>query len=78
MTQEIGQVFKIRLGLAEQPDVAQYWTLDSVRLHVVSEQPDVAQYWTLDSVRLSCPNVSLYKKQLFALVSYVLCIVVRS
>ena len=45
---EIGEVFKIRVGLAEQPDVAQYWTLDSVRLHVVSEQLDVAQNWTLD------------------------------
>ena len=29
--EELGQVFKIRVGLAELPDTAQYWTLDSVR-----------------------------------------------
>ncbi|KAK2179893.1 hypothetical protein NP493_465g00008 [Ridgeia piscesae] len=30
--EELGQVFKIRVGLAELPDTAQYWTLDSVRV----------------------------------------------
>ena len=30
--ENIGDVFKIRVGLAELPDTAQYWTLDSVRL----------------------------------------------
>ena len=34
---DIGEVFKIRVGLAELPDTAQYWTLDSVRPCVVSQ-----------------------------------------
>ncbi|KAK2179892.1 hypothetical protein NP493_465g00027 [Ridgeia piscesae] len=33
--EELGQVFKIRVGLAELPDTAQYWTLDSVRVRDV-------------------------------------------
>ena len=36
LRENIGDVFKIRVGLAELPDTAQYWTLDSVRLDVAS------------------------------------------
>ena len=34
---DIGEVFKIRVGLAELPDTAQYWTLESVRPCIVSQ-----------------------------------------
>ena len=52
LRENIGDVFKIRVGLAELPDTAQYWTLDSVRPHVASCDIKYYNFYALTSLTL--------------------------